>query len=223
MNEEPSIYEIFSPGSTLQIEFTNDSGTRVIIKTTVENLDDNQLVLSIPKWDDAIANQKSGNRIALICKIPNQQNDYVFATQYINSEFDSATLTVTRPSTSNFWKGRRFFRCDVNKVSISYFHHNKEYRDNQVVNLSSSGLFSLFDYTHEFSLGMEVTCRISLPNIPNPFLFVGKVVRTQNYADKQGVAFHFNFPSPALQSQITKFLFTCQQTMVRQGRVKLLA
>jgi c-di-GMP-binding flagellar brake protein YcgR len=218
-----SISELFSPGNTVQIEFISNAGTKIVSKTVVHNLNENQLSLSIPRWDDAISDQSRGNPVVLVCKLPNKQHDYVFTTKFINFKLMPPLLTVNKPSLSNYWKGRRFFRSDVNQVLISYFNHNREYQNNEVVNLSSSGLYSLLDYRHDFEPGMEVTCRIFLPTMPNPFLFVGKVVRVQKHPEKQGVAFQFQYPSPVLQNQITKFLYTSQLSLVRQGKLKLLA
>lgn len=223
MEETVSLSEFFSPGNMVQVELVNDTGTKIVSKTTVHSLNDKQLVLGISKWDEALRDQTLGNRVVLVCKLPGESNDYAFATRFINLKSSPPLLTVGRPSETNFWKGRRFFRCAVNKVSISYFKNNKEYKDNEVVNLSSSGLYTLLDYNHSLEPGMELTCRIFLPNIPNPFMFVGKIIRTQKYPDKQGVALHFQFPSPILQNQITKFLYNCQQSLIRQGKLKLLA
>ena len=223
MEEKLSIHELFYPGNTVQVELVNDSGTKIVSKTLVRSLDENQLVLSVPRWDDALSDQSFGNRAVLICKVPNQTHDYVFATRFINCKLLPPILIVSKPNAANFWKGRRFFRCDVNQVSISYFKNNKEYKDNEVLNLSSSGLFTLLDHEHQFNPGAELTCRIFLPTQPNPFLFVGKVIRTQDHPSKQGVALQFQSPSPVLQSQITKYLYNCQQSLVRQGKLKLLA
>jgi hypothetical protein len=223
MEDILSISEIFVPGNTVQVEFINNKGAKIVSKTVVHNSDENQLVLSIPRWDDAIGDQIRGNRVILVCKLPNKQHDYVFVAKFINFKFRPPSLIVSRPNLSNYWKGRRFFRSDVDQVLISYFNQNHEYKNNEVVNLSSIGLYSLLDYRHNFNPGMEVTCRIFLPIMPNPFLFVGKVVRVQNHPQKQGVAFQFQSPSPALQNQITKFLYISQLSLVRQGKLKLLA
>lgn len=223
MEEFVSFSEIFLPGNTVQVELMNNMGTKIVSKTTVRSMNEKQLVLAMSRWDEALRDQTLGNRVVLVCKIPGQSHDYAFGTRFIHYKSSPPLLTVDRPTESNHWKGRRFFRCDVNNVSISYFKHNREFKDYEVVNLSSSGLYTMLDYNHRIEPGMELTCRIYLPTVPNPFLFVGKVVRTQKYPDKQGVALHFQYPSPILQSQITKFLYNCQQSLIRQGKLKLLA
>lgn len=218
MEDHVSIAEIFYPGNAVQIELVNESGTKIVSKTIVRDLNENQLVLSVSKWDESF-DQSFGNRVVLVCKLPDQSNDYVFATRFINYKLAPPVIIVSRPSITNFWKGRRFFRCEVNKVTLSYFKNNKEYKNNEVINLSSSGLFSTLNYEHQFKPGTELTCRISLPTMIDPFLFVAKVVRAQN----EGIALQFQTPSPVLQSQITKYLYNCQQSLVRQGKLRLLA
>jgi c-di-GMP-binding flagellar brake protein YcgR len=223
MEEVIMMSEIFSPGYMVQVELVNDAGTKIVSKATVHHMDDKQLILSISRWDEALRNQTLGNRMILVCKLPGKSNDYVFGTRFINFKSSPPLLTVDRPKETNFWKGRRFFRCDVNQVTMSYFKQNREFKDNQVVNLSSSGLYVMLDNRHAMEPGMELTCRISLPSMPSSFLFVGKVVRTQKHPDKQGIALHFQYPSPILQNQITKYLYNCQQSLIRQGKLKLLA
>ena len=222
MEDHVSISEIFYPGTSVQIELAGESGTKIVSKTIVNDLNENQLVLSVAKWDDSLE-QSFGNRVVLVCKLPDKSNDYVFATRFINYKLAPPVIIVSRPNIANFWRGRRFFRCEVNKVTISYFKNNREYKNNEVINLSSSGLFSILDYEHQFKPGSELTCRILLPTMTNPLLFVGKVVRAQNDSGKQGIALQFQTPSPILQSQITKYLYNCQHSLVRQGKLKLLA
>jgi hypothetical protein len=223
MEDTISLSEIFLPGNTVQVELVNDEGIKIVSKTSVHSLNEKQLVLAISKWDEAIRHQTFGNRVVLVCKLPGKPNDYVFGTRFVNLKSLPPLLTVDRPIETNFWKGRRFFRCDVHKVSLSYFKNNREYKDNEVINLSSSGLYSLLDNHHPLEPGMELTCKIFLPTIPDSLLFVGKVVRTQKHPGKQGIALHFQYPSPMLQNQITKFLYNCQQTLIRQKKLKLLA
>ena len=84
-----------------------------------------------------------------------------------------------------------------------------------MTNLSAGGLFVLTEPNPGLEPGVRIACKLLLPKISEPFLFVAKIVSTRRLDKTQGMALSFQQLNKEFQAQITRYLF-------QQQRIQLL-
>jgi c-di-GMP-binding flagellar brake protein YcgR len=221
MEYNPLIAEILISGRTVQLEFTNNNGHKIKTKSTVIQLEETELILALPKKEDAFNQLATNAKVVVVCKYNDQPHDYVFFTQFAKIKgSDPPIVLLNRPLEVSL--GRHAFRYDV-QISFSYFYHDKEYKDGMVENLSSIGLLAAVMPNENLKVSIEIPIKIFLPTTTQPLLIIGKIVRISNGDTRYLVG--MNFPNIAMdaQDQITKFLFSLQKTTLRKEQQQKVA
>lgn len=204
------IEEILQPGKSVQIEFTNDHGYKIITKSMVYQLDEKLLMLEFPKKQDAFNFVSSNTKIAVVCRYNDEPRDYVFFTSFVELKgTDPAFVILVKPDA--VFLGRYVLRYDV-KIPFSYFSNDKEHKEGEVDNLSTIGLLAIIKPDANLKEGMGIPIKITLPTTANPLLIIGNIVRIVKNEQEYRVAFSFPHINIELQDQIAKFLFSNQKT-----------
>jgi c-di-GMP-binding flagellar brake protein YcgR len=215
MGKMPLIEELFRPDTQVQVELTDDDGSKLVYQAKVMSLVLNNLVLMVQENEETLVQIKPGTKMSLICQIENEPEDFVFQTRLIKN--DPPLLVVTQPTESLASTRRRYFRLDV-RLPFSYFVQDE--LKGEVTNLSASGLFAMVKPDQQLKVNMDITCQISLPTSSKPLLFVAKIARMQKKGDLQGIGLNFQYSSEDLQSHVTKYLFDYQRGMINLNRRK---
>lgn len=214
MENNTLIAEILCSGRTVHLEFINNNGYKIETRTTIIQLTEEQLVLDLPKKEDAFNQLAPNADVVLTCKFNEEPQDYVFFTRFINiKDTDPPVVVFNKPSDVSM--GRHSLRYDV-KIPFSYFYHDKEYKNGEVENLSSIGLLATIIPNENLKVDMELPFKIVLPTTTVPLLLVGRIVRLINDNSKCQVAFSFPHIPREFQDQITKFLFNIQKTAIKK-------
>ncbi|MCL6591616.1 MAG: PilZ domain-containing protein [Firmicutes bacterium] len=203
------IKELLYPGKNVQIEAKNSEGHKLVQKAQVQRLDDLYLALSLSGQGNIFECLKTNTELAVVCRHPQEQTDYVFFTQFIRVVGSSPTSALTRTPTG-FNKGRQAARFDVT-VPFSYFLNHQEFKEGVVQNLSMNGLLAAIEPNQEIKAQDRLAVKLSLPNAPFPILLSGKITRIAKQGQKYQIAMHFPYLAFDIQDQIVKFLFSAQK------------
>lgn len=210
MENTDRIKEMLSPGKSVQIEIKNHSGAKLIQKATVQHLDDFNLILSFSDQGNIFDYLKSNMDLALICKHPEEQIDYVFFTKFIRMAGANPPSVLLR-TPSEFIKGRQSARFNVT-VPFSYFLNHQEIKNGVVHNLSLDGLLATIPTNPDLKVHDRVACKLFIPNSPFPLLLSGTITRIILKPDqKYQIAMHFPYIANDIQDKIVKFLFSAQK------------
>jgi c-di-GMP-binding flagellar brake protein YcgR len=215
------IEEILRPGITVQLEFTNSKGDKIKTKSTVNQLEETQLILDLPKKADVFNQLAPNDVVVVVCKHNDEPHDNVFFTQFVKvTHTDPPLAVLNKPGDVSM--GRHSLRYDV-QIPFSYFYHDKEYKDGVVENLSSIGLLATIIPNENLKTGIDIPFKIVLPTFTSPLLLVGKIVRLIKIETKYQIAFSFPYIGREFQDQITKYLFSIQKTSLKQDQQQKVA
>lgn len=219
MEENPLAKELLQPGKTVYLEFYDESGKKLIYRTSILSFESEQLSLLTPKNDYILEKIKPGTRIMVICRYERDYHDYVFTTKLIKIEAEHPLLLISKPAELGFNIGRNFFRCEV-KLPFLCFNKKEKYIG-EITNLSANGLYAILKPDFQIEPGATLTCQIVLPNSNEPLLFVAKVVRVVKNQNSQGIGLNFPHITKNIQDQITKYLFQRQRALINLGQIRI--
>lgn len=208
--------ECFLPGKNVLLEFTGPDEEKNIFQTSVIRcINKEQLNLLMAERESSVEYLEPHSQVSLICyQGETIEHKFTFKTEFLEMKPGEAPiLVVSRPEKIDSSSRRRYFRCDV-RLPFSYFLRNREYKG-EVTNLSAGGLFVLTEPNPGLEPGVRIACKLLLPKISEPFLFVAKIVSTRRLDKTQGMALSFQQLNKEFQAQITRYLF-------QQQRIQLL-
>lgn len=215
MENTDRIKELLNPGKNVQIEVRNSDGCKLIQKASVQRVDDMYVTLSFSGPGNAGGYLKPNTDLAIVCKHPEEQTDYVFFTQFIRMVGSSPPSVLLRIPTE-FTKGRQAARFDVT-VPFSYFVNQQEFKDGTVQNLSMNGLLATIHSNQGLKVQDRVAVKLSIPNSPFPLLISGNIIRISKQDQKYQIAMHFPYLAFDIQDKIVKFLFSAQKKASPKG------
>lgn len=211
--------DCFLPGKNVLLEFAGPDGEKNIFQTSViRSINKERLNLLMTEREPSVEYLQPNSRVSLICfQGETVEHKFIFDTEFLELKPGEAPiLVVKRPVKIESSSRRRYFRCDV-RLPFSYFLRNKEYKG-EVTNLSAGGLFVLTEPDPALVPGARIACKLFLPKIATPFLFVAKIVNTRRLDKTQGIALSFQQLNKDFQAQITRYLFQQQRMQLLSKR-----
>lgn len=209
------IDNLFQPGSTIQVEFSNDDGLKYSFPTCViRSLKSQPLKLVTLKKDSYIDQLKPGTDVNIICHNEVDKHDYVFATEFLNLKpYNLPIIELARPMKIQYSSRRRHFRCDVNLPFIYFDNHKKEFHGS-VTNLSVGGLLAAVSPDYQLTTGKLIEGQIILPNVNKPIQISGHIARIDQAERYNNIGICFSYVTKEQQDHITRYLFRRQQALI---------
>jgi c-di-GMP-binding flagellar brake protein YcgR len=216
MENTRQMMEILYPGKSVQVEVKNHFGNKLIGKTTVQRLDDSNLVLNLPDQRNIFDQVSPNTDLAIVCKHHEEEADYVFSTKYLKMVGTHPPLAFLQ-APSGYKKGRQAVRFEV-AVPFSYFVNHQEVKDGVVRNLSMNGLLATVKPNPQLHENDHLAFKLFIPTCAVPLLLAGNIVRLNKQEPEYHLGIHFPYLAFELQDKIVKFLFSTQKTLASRNQ-----
>lgn len=211
--------DLFSPGSSIQIEFRDDFHVKNVFKSHIEKNTEENLTLLLP--DEIISPIKPKTKLIVISHAT-PQNYFFMADVLEYIPGNPPSLIISKPVTVQSTSRRNFFRCDV-ELPLLYQDKSGELKPGKVINLSASGLYAIIEHNHILKTGKIISCEMILPIFVEPLRFDGKITRLEKTENKynQGIGISFLSTNEKFQNHIIKYLFQRQRELIKSGHIKV--
>ena len=199
-----TIESIFSPGNTLQINFSIELGSVKTYTVTVIALKEEGLYVAT-KEIELVNLIELGVEIMIFYE-HTDGTKYIFGTYKIEHiVHESPVLILAKPWKVKYNLLRRYFRVDVDLPF--YYSLDGNVHIGQIVDLSACGLLALVNQDPRFSIGSDLGFRLVLPSAGEPFPLKGHIARSKSLADnKQELGINFLDLPENVRSEISKYL-----------------
>jgi hypothetical protein len=215
MENIPAIETVLYPGAAVQIEFFDQNHRKSVTEATVHQIDQTELVLEIPGAGTILGQLPRNTPLPIICKIDNEPRDLVFFTEYLKSAGNPPLYIVKRPSA--YILGRSFLRYDVD-LSFRYFLDGTEYDGCKIGNLSFGGLSGYIQPNDLLTLGAEIVCQISLPELSGSEFIVGRLIRLEMQPPYYKISVQFEDLTADIADKIAKYFFSIEKNMIKNDK-----
>jgi hypothetical protein len=215
MDQKLPVTQILCPGKEVRIEVVNNYGNKIITKTTVYSLDEQNLILNLPKQEGAFNQVNPNVEVIVICAHEENAGDHVFLTKFIRVK--EAEVILDKPREKN---GNLQLACSKVNLPFSYFINDKEVRDGIIETLSCTSLVAFIKPDDSLDKGVGILFKLILPLNSGPLLIMGTIVELMK--EKQGyrIVLDFSHISLDLQDPIAKYLFKLQGFNVKKEQQK---
>lgn len=195
--------KIFSPGNTLQINFSVEVGLVKSFEATFVTLKEEGLFVATKEME-FINHLELGTEIS-ITYVHKDGQKYRFGTyQVAHILRESPVLILAKPWKVSYSLLRRHFRFQLEMPF--YYLLRGEVHIGQIIDLSACGALAIVGSDPQIAVGAQIAFQIKFPNF-EPFLLKGEIKRTVDLGEgKVEVALDFLNSGEELRREISKCL-----------------
>jgi hypothetical protein len=215
MDQKLAATQILCPGKEVRIEVVNNYGNKIITKTTVNRLDEQNLILNLPKQEGAFNQVNPNAEVVVVCAHEDGAENRVFLTNFVRVK--EAEVILNKPQEKN---GNFQFPCARVNLPFSYFMNDREMKDGIIEALSCTSLVAFVKPDDSLDKGVAILFKLILPLNSGPLLIMGTI--TELVKENQGYRIVLDFSHIAidLQDPIAKYLFKLQSSNAKKDQQK---
>ena len=207
-NQIPNPAEVFRPGTSVSIEYTDGAGVIRAYNTYIHDAGPDALTLPLPTESGIPVSVEPGQELDL--RRAEDQEAYrakVCVLEAVPGQ--PPLLRVSVPDMVEMRPRRRFFRVDVDIPFTAGGHHGR------ILNMSGSGL--LLAANQVFVEGSRFEISFDLPDSAEKIVARVKVLRALSKRKVNYAGVIFEDLEPAVQDRLVRHVFVRQRELAKQG------